>query len=252
MTRPLAGKRALVTGAARGIGAACAKRLADAGAAVHVADILPPDETAKSIAASGGEVIGTPCDVSDPQSVAALLSRHREQFGTLDIVVTAAGILTEAGLTDMSVEAFDRIVAVNLRGTFLVAQEAVRLMQENGPLEPGHGRVITISSELGHLGRADFSAYCATKSGVIGLTKSLARELAPDVLVNSVAPGPVDTDMLGLESMSPEWRDKETDIPLKRVGTVEEIAATVAFLAGPDASFFTGQTVSPNGGAAMV
>lgn len=252
MTGPLAGKRALVTGAARGIGAACARRLAEDGAAVHLADILAPDETAKSIAKACGEVIATQCDVSDPASVSALFARQRELFGTLDIVVTAAGILTEARLTDMELKAFDRIIAVNLRGTFLVAQEAVRLMQEHGPLEAGQGRVITISSELAALGRADFSAYCATKAGVVGLTKSFARELAPGILVNSVAPGPVDTDMLGLESMSPEWREKETDIPLKRVGTVDEIAATVAFLAGPDATFFTGQTVSPNGGAAMV
>ncbi len=252
MTGPLDGRRALLTGAARGIGAACAKALAEAGAAVHVADILPPDETAQAIDAAGGSSLATQCDVADASSVSALFSTHRSVFGGLDIVVTAAGILTEAKLTEMSLEAFDRIISVNLRGTFLVLQNAVRLIEEGGPIAPGQARLITISSELAHLGRADFSAYCATKAGVVGLTKSLARELAPAILVNSVAPGPVDTAMLSLETMSPEWREKETDIPLKRVGTPEEIAATVRFLAGPDAGFFTGQTLSPCGGAAMV
>ena len=256
MTAMLDGKSALVTGAARGIGAACAKALAQAGAAVHIADILPAGETAEAIRSGGGEALATTCDVTDAQSIAALFAAHKERFGAVDIVVTAAGILTEARLTETSLEAFDQIVAVNLRGTFVTVREAVRLMQEGqepgGRIAPGHGRIITISSELGHLGRADFSAYCATKAGVIGLTKALARELAPGILVNSVAPGPVDTDMLGLESMSPQWREKETDIPLQRVGTVEEIAATVRFLAGPEATFFTGQTISPNGGAAMV
>jgi len=251
MAGPLSGRRALVTGAARGIGAACAKALAEAGAAVHLADVIPPDETAMEITDAGGQALATRCDVADPQSIEALFTAQRDAFGGLDIAVSAAGILTEARVTETSVEAFDRIVAVNLRGTFLIAREAARLMTQDGPPPPGMGRIITISSELAHLGRADFSAYCATKAGVVGLTKSLARELAPGILVNSVAPGPVDTAMLSLEAMSPEWREKETDIPLKRVGTVEEIAATVRFLAGPEATFFTGQTISPNGGAAM-
>ena len=113
------------------------------------------------------------------------------------------------------------------------------------------GRVINIASELAHLGRADYSAYCASKAAVIGLTRSWARELAPDILVNAVAPGPVDTPMLNRENMSPEVVAQESDLPLGRIGQPEEIASVIAFLAGPGASYVTGQTFGPNGGAVM-
>lgn len=245
MSAQLSGKRALVTGAGRGIGAAIAKSLANAGAEVFLCDIVAPQQAVDEINATGGEATGFTCDVSDAAAVTSLfdtLSAHN-----LDIAVTAAGILIEARIAEMNIDDFDRIVAINLRGTFLIAQGAARLMQRAKT-----GRIITISSELAALGRADFSAYCATKAGVVGLTKSLARELAPNILVNSVAPGPIDTPMLGLENMSPEWREKEFQIPLGRVGTPQEIGALVAFLCGPDAGFFTGQTISPNGGAVMV
>jgi 3-oxoacyl-[acyl-carrier protein] reductase len=113
------------------------------------------------------------------------------------------------------------------------------------------GRVINISSELAYLGREDFSLYCASKAGVVGLTRSWAREFAPDILVNAVAPGPTDTAMLDIGSMSPEWRAKETAIPLGRIGRPEEIAKVVTFLAGPSACFITGQCYQVNGGAVM-
>lgn len=246
MTGSLDGKCALVTGAASGIGAAICHALAGAGARVHAADINAATATADAIHAAGGTCLATICDVSCAQSVAALFGVHKAEFGTLDIVVTAAGIMIESKAVGMDIADFDRTIAVNLRGTFLVLQHAARMMQAAGA-----GRIITISSELAHLGRADFAAYCASKSGVVGLTRSLARELAPNILVNSVAPGPVDTPMLSLDNMSPEWRRKELEIPLGRVGTPQEIAALVCFLAGPEAGFFTGQTISPNGGAAM-
>lgn len=247
MTPELQGKRALVTGAGRGIGAAVARTLAKAGAEVFLCDLTEPSETVETIRSAGGLATGIACDVSDERAVDRMFEAVSARFDGLDIAVTAAGILIEARLTDMKIADFDRIVAVNLRGTFMTVQGAARLM-----LRGRSGRIVTISSELAYLGRADFSAYCATKSGVVGLTRSLARELAPDILVNSVAPGPVDTPMLGLESMSPEWREKEFQIPLGRVGRPEEIAAVVRFLCGPDAGFFTGQTISPNGGAVMI
>lgn len=247
MTRELVGKTALVTGAAQGIGAAIAQSLADAGAHVVISDQREPVETLTAITAAGGSARSVICDVSDAANVSVLFQRITDTEATLDFTINAAGILSEAKIIDMDVSDFDRIIAVNLRGSFLIAQGAARMMQP-----AGHGRIILISSELAYLGRAEFSAYCASKAGVVGLTRSLARELAPDIQVNSVAPGPVDTPMLALENMSQDWIDKELDNPLGRVGKPSEISGLVRFLCGPDAGFFTGQTLSPNGGAVMI
>lgn len=246
MSGELRGQLALVTGAARGIGEGIAHALANAGAKVIAIDRRAPDKTVTAITKAGGQAIGATCDISDAAAVASLFDRISE-YGALDLAVNAAGILIEAPVTQMDVSEFDRIIAVNLRGAFLIAQGAARAMQMTG-----RGRIILISSELAYLGRSDFSAYCASKAGVVGLTRSLARELAPNILVNNVAPGPVDTPMLALDNMSQEWIDKELDNPLGRVGKVSEIAGLVRFLCGPDAGFFTGQTISPNGGAVMI
>ncbi|CAN0605255.1 unnamed protein product, partial [Ectocarpus sp. 12 AP-2014] len=175
----LQGKRALITGGARGIGAAIAKSLANAGADLVVCDLNEPADTVAAIEQAGGSAIGMACDVSDENATAELFEAIDRSWGGLDIAVNAAGILIEAKISDMDIADFDKIVAVNLRGTFLIAQGAARLMQKTGA-----GRLITISSELAYLGREDFSAYCATKSAVVGLARSLARELAPDILVN--------------------------------------------------------------------
>ena len=113
------------------------------------------------------------------------------------------------------------------------------------------GRVINIASDLAYLGREQFSVYCASKAAVLSLTKSWAREFAPNILVNSICPGPIDTDMLNLENMSPEWRAKESDIPLKRIGQPEEISELAVFLAGPGSTFITGQGIGVNGGSVM-
>ncbi|MEM8959618.1 MAG: SDR family NAD(P)-dependent oxidoreductase [Pseudomonadota bacterium] len=234
----LSGQVALVTGAAQGIGAAVATALHEGGARVLGADVKP---------AGSGACRSVECDVSDPGSVNALFESIDDVEGRLDLVVNAAGILHEASILDTSVDKFERLVAVNLRGSFLIAQGAARMMKG-----AGHGRILLVSSELATLGRADFSAYCASKAGVEGLTRALARELAPDITVNAIAPGPVDTPMLAVENMSQEWIEKEFDIPLKRIGRPEEIGALARFLCGPDAGFFTGQTVSPNGGAVMI
>lgn len=248
MTSPLVGKRALVTGAASGIGRATALELGRRGADVALVDLASCDELAEEIAALGRECAAVVADVGDETQASAAVRQTLEALGGLDILVNSAGIILEKPLLEMSVDEFDRIVRVNLRGTFLMGREGIAAMKRQG----GGGRVINIASELAYLGRAEFSAYCATKAAILGLTRSWAREFAPDILVNSVAPGPVDTPMLSIESMSPEWRDKETDIPLGRVGRPEEIASVIAFLAGPEATFVTGQTFSPNGGAVML
>lgn len=220
--------RALVTGAASGIGKASAQALRETGAEVIGADLQSAD---------------LQVDVSDPASVEAMFAAA----GPLDCVVNAAGILIESPLLEMSPESFDRQIAVNLRGSFLVAQGALR-----GMAQRGQGRLILIASELAHLGRAHASAYAASKAGVIGLTRSLAREFGPEILVNAVAPGPTDTPMLSAEVMSPEMLALETQNPLGRIGRPEEIAAAVVFLASPGASFMTGQTICPSGGAVML
>mgnify|MGYP000671972661 CR=1 FL=1 len=247
MTEELAGKTALVTGAARGIGAAVAKSLANAGGRLILCDQRHTTETLNSIKELGGDVRQRIADVSSEVSVASLFKSISETEGSLDFVINAAGILSESKITEIPTAEFDRVLSVNLRGSFLIARGAAQIMK---PAKSG--RIIFVSSELAYLGRANFSAYCASKAGVVGLTRALARELAPDITVNSVAPGPIDTPMLGLENMSQEWIDKEIDIPLERIGKPSEIAAIIRFLCGPDAGFFTGQTLSPNGGAVMI
>jgi 3-oxoacyl-[acyl-carrier protein] reductase len=231
----LAGQRALVTGAARGIGRACAVALAAEGAEVICVDLVQPEPV------EGGATFQM--DVSDAAAVARVFA----EVGPLDILVNAAGILIEEPTLEVEAEGFDRQVAVNLRGSFLVAQAALRTMAPRRA-----GRVILIASELAHLGRAGFAGYCASKAGVIGLTRALAHEFAPDILVNAVAPGPTNTPMLSVETMSAETLAKETEIPMRRVGEPEEIAAAVLFLAGPGATYMTGQTICPSGGAVML
>lgn len=234
----LAGQRALVTGAARGIGAAAATALAEAGAELLCADVIDAAATAQS---TGGTALHV--DVSDAASVAAMF----DAAGPLDCVVNAAGVLMESPTLQMSAQAFDRQIGVNLRGSFLVAQGALKAMSARG-----EGRLILIASELAYLGRANFAAYCASKAGVIGLTRALAHEFAPGILVNAVAPGPTDTPMLWAENMSAEALAQETQNPLGRIGTPAEIAAAILFLATPGASFMTGQTICPSGGAVML
>lgn len=253
MTRALQGKTALVTGASRGIGRAGAIELANQGAAVALLDRDAASETAAALRDIAGDALVLEADLSEEAQVLSAFERLDRWAPRLDIVVNNAGIIDERPLLETSSADFDRVLAVNLRGTFLVGREAIRRMCAARRPVDGEGvfRVINIASELAYLGRAEFSAYCASKAGVLGLTRSWAREFAPDILVNAVAPGPVDTAMLDLENMSAEWREKESDIPLGRIGRPEEVAQVIAFLAGPGASFMTGQALGPNGGAVM-
>lgn len=246
MSGALAGETALVTGAASGIGRAIALALAREGAEVILADRHSAAETADAIRASGGDTWECPVDVGDEAAVLRLFEILRQRRNRLDILVNNAGILIEKPLLETSVSDFDRLMAVNLRGTFLVSREALRMM-----VAGSGGRVINVASELAYLGRANASVYCASKGGVLSMTRSWAREFAPDIRVNALAPGPTETPMLTGGSTSPETLAKEGDNPLGRIGRPEEIAAAAVFLAGPASSFMTGQCVSPNGGAAM-
>lgn len=237
----LGGQRALVTGAASGIGAATARLLAEAGAHVICADRADVSPVVSELQGNEGSASGLHMDVADETSVADAFA----SVGELDIVVNSAGILIEGPLLTMPMSEVDRVFAVNLRGSFLVARGAASAIQSGG-------RLILIASELAHLGRPGYAAYCASKSGVIGLTRALARELAPRILVNCIAPGPTDTPMLGPDATSPEWLAKEADNPLGRIAQPAEIAAAALFLASPGASYMTGQTISPSGGAIML
>ena len=239
MSEPLAGKLALVTGAASGIGAATVRELAAQGARVAGLDRRP------CTMPEGGLALAA--DVSSETEVLAAFAALDAAGEAPDILVNCAGIILERPLTRMTLGDFERIMSVNLRGCFLVGREAVARMRGAGR----GGRVINVASELACLGRADYSAYCASKAAVLGLTRSWARELAPDILVNAVAPGPVDTPMLSRETMSPDVLARESDLPLGRIGRPEEIASVIAFLAGPGASYVTGQTFGANGGAVM-
>jgi 3-oxoacyl-[acyl-carrier protein] reductase len=265
VTRSLAGKRALVTGGASGIGRAIALAFAAEGAQVALVDRAPQEKIEKvaaEIAAVGAHAFAVHADVADEAQVLALFNVLSRRFGGLDILVNNAGILIEKPLLETTAADFDRLIGVNLRGTFLVGREALRIM-----VRQGGGRVINIASELAYLGRENCSVYCASKGGVLSMTRSWAREFAPGILVNAIAPGPTDTPMLGAEFTSPaspgelgsgaptphlpETLAKEAQNPLGRIGRPEEIASAAVFLAGPGATFMTGQCISPNGGAVM-
>jgi 3-oxoacyl-[acyl-carrier protein] reductase len=237
----------LVTGAHRGIGAACARAFAAAGARLACADVRKPDATVAALAPqrNGSGHLSLVCDVADQGSVGAMFEEIGERFGALDVLVHCAGVIHEEPLLETSVEAFDRVIGINLRGSFLVGKGAIALM------EGREGRVILTASDLAYSGRATFSPYVASKHAVLGLTRSWAKEFAPRILVNALCPGPIDTEMLGAANMSPEWRARELDIPLARFGRPEEIADMALFLAGPGGTYVTGQGIGVNGGSVM-
>ncbi len=234
MVKPLAGKRALVTGAASGIGLATALALQDAGAAVVGLDLQASNKTFQILA----------CDLGEEAQIVAVVAKGADLLGGYDILVNNAGILQEVPLGSLTTGHIDRMFAVNVRGAMLVAREVLPHLSEGG-------RIINIVSELAYLGRAGGSVYAATKAAMIGATRSWARELSPQILVNAVAPGPTDTPLLGFDQLTDDQKAAETANPMGRIGRPEEVAAAVVFLAGPGATFFTGQCLGANGGAAM-
>ena len=236
----------LVTGAYRGIGRACAHVLAASGVRIAAADIRMPIETVGGLDQNDQSHLALACDVSDERSVEAMFGEIDRKFGPLDAVVHCAGVIDERPLLDTRAEDFDRIIGINLRGSFLVGREAIRRMDGR------EGRVVLTSSDLGVSGRETFSSYVASKHGVMGLVRSWAREFSPHILVNALCPGPIDTEMLGAAHMTPEWRARELDIPLARFGHPEEIAQMAAFLVGPHGGFITGQGIGVNGGSVMI
>lgn len=242
----LRGRTALVTGAATGIGRATALRLAQAGATVwvnHLGQASAAGDVVREIAAAGGRAQAIEADVSD----AAAVQRMAEAVGAVDVLVNNAGVIQEKPFLETTEADWDRMQAVDLKAVFLVCRAIIP-----GMLSKGQGAIVNIASDLGILGRERYAPYCAAKAGVIGLTKSLAREFAPQhIRANAVAPGPVATAMVSLEHMSAEWVEKELAIPQHRLGAPEEIADTVLFLASDLSRFYTGQVLGPNGGSVM-
>jgi 3-oxoacyl-[acyl-carrier protein] reductase len=239
----------LVTGAGSGIGRAIAEKLAKDGERVVVNDLK--GETAEEVVAgikeSGGEATAAPGDVSDPESVRRIVEAAREAYGTTEILVNNAGFLQQKRFEELTVEDFDRMIAVHLRGTFLCTSAVLPAM-----LSSGSGIIVNVASQLGQIGGIELCHYSAAKAGIIGLTKSLAREVsAQGVRVNAVAPGPINTELvLGL---SDEWRDaKAAELPLGRFGEPWEVAETVAFLVSDGATLYVGQTLGPNSGDVML
>ncbi|MFT3688542.1 SDR family NAD(P)-dependent oxidoreductase [Paenirhodobacter sp.] len=240
---------ALVTGAGSGIGEAIALRLARDGHRVAVNDLHleAAQNTAARINAAGGQARAYAADVSDEASVAAMMDRVRAEMGAPGILVNNAGFGHQALFLDIAPADFDRIFAVHVRGTFLMTRACLPAM-----LERGAGHVVNVASQLGQIGGVELAHYSGAKAAIIGLTKSLAREVsARGVRVNAVAPGPINTPLV--RALSEEWkREKRAGLPLGRFGEPEEVAGAVSFLVSPDAALFVGQTLGPNSGDVML
>lgn len=242
----LSGKVALITGAGRGIGAAVAKELAKNGATVII-NYGGNEEAAANTLKSIKDVCGNgeiyKCDVADFKAVEDMIKDITNRYGRIDILVNNAGITKDGLIMRMSEEDFDSVINVNLKGTFNTIRHVSRQM-----LKQKEGRIVNMSSVVGIAGNAGQVNYAASKAGVIGITKSAAKELAAKgITVNAIAPGYIDTDMTKVLSDNVKESVLAT-IPLKRMGDVADIAKTVAFLVSDEASYITGQVISVDGG----
>lgn len=240
---------ALVTGGSRGIGRACAERLAKDGFEVYLTYVSRPEEAEKTVAAiaeGGGEAKAFRLDASSREAVSAFFAEEIKDKVELSVLVNNAGITKDGLIIRMKDDDWDRVIQVNLTGAFACLREAAKLM-----VKQRSGRIINIASVVGQMGNAGQANYCAAKAGLIGLTKSAARELAGrGITVNAVTPGFVQTDMTAVLPEAVVSKMLES-IPLGRLGSTEDIASAVSFLAGPGAGYVTGQILAVNGGMYM-
>lgn len=242
-------KVAIVTGAGSGIGKAVAERLAADGYGVLVNDLAlgRAQAVADAIEAAGGKAVAAAGDVSNEDDVAAIVAAARTGLGPVDLLVNNAGYVHQCLFEHLEPADFDRMFAVHVRGTFLMMRAVLPAM-----LEAGSGVIVNIASQLGQIGGIELVHYAGAKAAIIGMTKSLAREVSNrGVRVNAVAPGPINTPLV--RALSEEWQSRKAkELPLGRFGEPEEVAATVSFLASPAASLFVGQTLGPNSGDVML
>jgi 3-oxoacyl-[acyl-carrier protein] reductase len=243
--KSLAGRVAIVTGGSRGIGAAITALLAEDGATVVVSgrDGDRLERAVKDLTAGGATVVGVVADAASRDDAERLVDTAKQRFGRLDVLINNAGITRDALLVRMKDEDWDRVLDVNLRGAFYLTRAAAKLM-----MRQKSGRIVNIASTAGAMGNAGQANYSAAKAGLLGLTKSAARELAHwSILVNAVAPGLIETD---LTATVPEAARQAllAQVPLGRIGTAREVAEVVRFLVGDGATYITGQVFHVNGG----
>ena len=261
----LDGRIALISGSGRGIGRAIALRYAREGAKVVVADLdaASSQAVAAEIQSFGAEADGFQVDVSDPKQSAAMLARAVDRFGRLDVLVNNAGVMRVRALLELTPEDWDFVNDVNARGLFFALQAGAREMSRQTPLSEGRprGKIINIASIAGRSGRPMFAAYAASKAAAISITQSAAAGLAPDVTVNAICPGVVDTEMwrqidrewtqVERRPAGSAWQARIGGIPMGRPETPEDVTGMAVFLASADSDYITGQSYHVDGGLAM-
>jgi len=239
------GKIALVTGAAQGIGYACAQALAEDGFSVVLSDINA-EGVAQAAKTLGGDAVAIPCDIGDPAQVASLFDQIEADHGSVSVLVNSAGVAKPCDFLETTLEDFKEVIDINLTGTFVATQRAAKTMVEKNI----EGSIVNMSSINALVAIPSIASYCASKGGVMQITKAAALALAPhNIRVNAVGPGSIDTAMMAGVNANPEaMQTVMSRTPLKRIGSPREIGDVVAFLASDKASYVTGETIYVDGG----